>query len=124
MSGRLTTHVLDLVTGKPAAGLTIELWRCDDAAAPVLVKQVITNSDGRVDAPLLQEATLIRGIYELRFQAGAYLRKRGAQAGGDPRVEPAFLDVIPIRFGVNDPAQHYHVPLLLSNFGYSTYRGS
>lgn len=125
MSGRLTTHVLDLVTGKPAAGLTIELWRYDDSAAPLLVKQVITNSDGRVDAPLLQESALSCGIYELRFQAGAYWRARGEQRGGDQTgAGPGFLDVIPIRFGIADPAQHYHVPLLLSNFGYSTYRGS
>jgi len=122
----LTTHVLDLVTGKPAAGLTIELWRCDDAAAPVLVKQVITNGDGRVDAPLLQEAALTRGIYELRFQAGAYWRAQGRPGGEEQtgNAGPGFLDVIPIRFGISDPAQHYHVPLLLSNFGYSTYRGS
>ena len=116
MPGRLTTHVLDLGTGKPASGLAIELWRCDDA--PVLLKEVVTNQDGRVDAPLLQGDELQRGVYELRFQAGRYLRH------GNDRTEPAFLDVIPIRFGIVDTDQHYHVPLLLSTFGYSTYRGS
>jgi len=114
--GRLTTHVLDLVTGKPASGLAIELWRCD--ATPVLLRQVVTNQDGRVDAPLLQGTELQRGVYELRFQAGSYLRHGSESAG------PAFLDVIPIRFGIADTDQHYHVPLLLSTFGYSTYRGS
>lgn len=116
MPGRLTTHVLDLVAGRPAAGLAIELWRCD--AMPVLLKEVVTNQDGRVDAPLLQGDDLRRGVYELRFHAGDYLRRN------DDRAEPAFLDVIPIRFGIADTDQHYHVPLLLSTFGYSTYRGS
>lgn len=116
MPGRLTTHVLDLVAGRPAAGLAIELWRCD--ATPLLLKEVVTNQDGRVDAPLLQGDELRRGVYELRFQAGAYLRR------GNDQAEPAFLDVIPIRFGIGDTDQHYHVPLLLSTFGYSTYRGS
>jgi 5-hydroxyisourate hydrolase len=112
----LTTHVLDLVAGRPAAGLAIELWRCE--ATPVLLKEVVTNQDGRVEAPLLQGAELRRGVYELRFHAGHYLQQGGV------RPEPAFLDVIPIRFGVADTDQHYHVPLLLSTFGYSTYRGS
>ena len=115
--GRLTTHVLDLVTGKPASGLAIELWQCD--GAPSLIKRVITNADGRVDAPLLEDDALTVAIYELRFQAGDYLRRSGAAVS-----EPAFLDVIPIRFGVADAGQHYHVPLLLSAYGYSTYRGS
>jgi 5-hydroxyisourate hydrolase len=115
--GRLTTHVLDLVSGKPAAGLAIELWRCD--TAPTLIKQVTTNDDGRVSAPLLEGEALAIGVYELRFQAGDYLRRTHAVLG-----EPAFLDVIPIRFGVADAGQHYHVPLLLSTYGYSTYRGS
>lgn len=116
MAGRLTTHILDLVTGKPAAGLVIELWRCD--GEQMLIKQVVTNHDGRVDAPLLQGEDMHKGVYELRFQAGDYLRRFRAT------TEPAFLDVIPVRFGIADPDQHYHVPLLLSAFGYSTYRGS
>lgn len=114
--GRLTTHVLDLVAGRPAAGLAIELWRCD--GTPVRLKEVVTNQDGRVDAPLLQGDELQKGVYELRFQAGSYLRRQGNDA------EPAFLDIIPIRFGIAEADQHYHVPLLLSTFGYSTYRGS
>lgn len=116
MSGRLTTHVLDLVAGEPAAGLLIELWRCSDV---VLLRSVVTNQDGRVDAPLLQGDDLRPGIYELRFHAGDYLRRGGADV-----AEPAFLDVIPIRFGIAHSDQHYHVPLLLSTYGYSTYRGS
>lgn len=115
--GRLTTHVLDLVSGKPAAGLAIELWRCD--ATPILLKRVMTNDDGRVAAPLLEGEDLTTGIYELRFQAGDYLKLVRAAIS-----EPAFLDVIPIRFGIADTGQHYHVPLLLSTYGYSTYRGS
>ncbi len=113
--GRLTTHVLDTATGKPAAGLEITLSR----AGGEVIKTVRTNDDGRVDAPLLEGAALTSGAYELVFHAGAYLDATG-QAGTEPR----FLDEIPIRFGVSDPDAHYHVPLLLSPFGYSTYRGS
>ncbi len=113
--GRLTTHVLDTATGKPAGGMEITLSRADGE----VIKSVRTNDDGRVDAPLLEGAALIAGRYELVFHAGAYLDATG-QAGTEPR----FLDEIPIRFGVSDPDAHYHVPLLLSPFGYSTYRGS
>ena len=115
--GRLTTHVLDIMAGTPAAGLDIELWTVGDDARRL--KTVITNADGRVDAPLLEGDALVAGRYELRFRAGAYLRTRHG-VGADP----LFLDEIPIRFGIADPAQHYHVPLLLSAYGYSTYRGS
>ncbi len=111
--GRLTTHVLDTALGKPAAGLKIEVW------ADRLIKTIHTNADGRADAPLLEGEALKVGQYELRFFAGDYLR------GQNPNLkEPLFLDVIPIRFGVSDAKAHYHVPLLLSPFGYSTYRGS
>ena len=116
--GRLTTHVLDLMTGRPAAGLDIELWRLEGAAAEHL-QTARTNDDGRVDGPLLEGAALTTGCYELRFMVGGYL-----QANGDALPEPLFLDIVPIRFGVADPDGHYHVPLLLSAFGYSTYRGS
>ncbi len=116
--GRLTTHVLDLTTGKPAHGLAIELWRLDDGT-PAHLKTVRTNNDGRIDKPLLEGGALAVGCYELRFLAGDYLKNQGVDL-----PEPPFLDVIPIRFGVADSEGHYHVPLLLSAFGYSTYRGS
>ena len=115
--GRLTTHVLDTSSGKPAAGLKIELWSF--AAKPELIKTVNTNRDGRVDGAILEGDSFKTGTYELRFHAGAYLRTSGVKLD-----EPAFLDVIPIRFGIANLSQHYHVPLLLSPFGYSTYRGS
>jgi 5-hydroxyisourate hydrolase len=115
--GRLTTHVLDTSSGKPASGLKIELWSV--AARPELIKAVTTNGDGRVDGAILDGDSFKAGTYELRFHAGAYLRSSGVSLD-----EPAFLDVIPIRFGIANSAQHYHVPLLLSPYGYSTYRGS
>lgn len=115
--GRLTTHVLDTAAGKPAAGLKIELWLLGKSRS--LLRTVSTNSDGRSDGPLLQGKDCAVGTYELLFFAGDYLRKQGLKA-----AEPFFLDVIPIRFGIADASQHYHVPLLLSPFGYSTYRGS
>jgi 5-hydroxyisourate hydrolase len=115
--GRLTTHVLDTAQGRPAEGLHIELWAM--GFAPKLLKAVTTNADGRVDGPILADQELEAGIYELRFHAGDYLRRNGFAIG-----DPAFLDVIPIRFGISNTDQHYHVPLLLSPFGYSTYRGS
>jgi 5-hydroxyisourate hydrolase len=115
--GRLTTHVLDTALGRPAAGLKIELYALN--SPPRLLKTATTNSDGRVDHPLLSEEDFTAGEYELRFFAGDYLRGRGAKL-----TEPAFLDVIPIRFGIAEQGAHYHVPLLLSPYGYSTYRGS
>ncbi len=115
--GRLTTHVLDVATGRPAAGLSIELWSQQES--PQLIKRVVTNADGRVDGALLDDTAFRTGIYELRFFAGDYLRRLGTAL-----PDPAFLDVIPIRFGIANADQHYHVPLLLSPYGYSTYRGS
>lgn len=111
--GKLTTHVLDTALGKPAAGLRIEVWK------DKLVKSIVTNSDGRADAPLLEGVDFGKGQYELRFFAGDYLRLLGLKL-----AEPLFLDIIPIRFGIADATQHFHVPLLFSPFGYSTYRGS
>jgi 5-hydroxyisourate hydrolase len=116
--GRLSTHVLDTGRGRPAAGLAITLYRIT-ATGREAVRQATTNADGRTDGPLLEGEGLRAGVYELVFAAGAYLRATG-QAGPDP----LFLDEIPIRFGVADAAQHTHVPLLLSPFAYSTYRGS
>ncbi len=117
MSG-LTTHVLDLVTGRPASGMRIVVSRLDPDGSVVLV-EAVTNADGRVDKPLLSEADLDIGIYELAFHVGDYF-------GDGPTSEPAarFLDLVPLRFGVSDPTLHYHVPLLVTPWAYSTYRGS
>ncbi|MBZ9724406.1 hydroxyisourate hydrolase [Mesorhizobium sp. BR115XR7A] len=115
--GRLTTHVLDTATGSPAAGLSIALYRIEGLAR-TLLKTVVTNADGRCDAPLLAGADFRTGEYELVFAAGDYLRGQGTKL-----PEPAFLDSVPIRFGMAQ-ALHYHVPLLISPYGYSTYRGS
>ena len=117
MSGYLTTHVLDTARGCPAAGLTIELFRLDGETRSLL-KTVTTNADGRTDEQILPSDMFEIGTYELVFHAGAYL-----DAVGTPAEEHRFLNVIPIRFGMSE-ASHYHVPLLLSPFGYSTYRGS
>jgi 5-hydroxyisourate hydrolase len=114
--GRLTTHVLDTALGKPAAGLRVELYRL--GAHTEHLATATTNDDGRLDSPILDGPRFDAGVYELRFHAGDYLRK------SYPLSRSAFLDVIPIRFGVDDAADHYHVPLLLSPYGYSTYRGS
>ena len=116
--GRLSTHVLDTAKGKPAAGVKIMLYRISGQSHRKM-KEVVTNADGRTDGPLLEGAALEAGIYELVFCAGDYLR------GTSQAVEGIlFLDEIPIRFGVPDAGQHYHVPLLISPFAYSTYRGS
>ena len=122
MAGKLTTHVLDTALGKPAAGMRIVLYRHDDDRVEFL-KEVMTNSDGRVDGPLLEGPALKAGMYELEFHAGSYLRGLRGEFGPD-LPEILFLDVIPIRFGISDAKAHYHVPLLISPFGYSTYRGS
>ena len=115
--GKLTTHVLDTASGKPAAGLKIALYKVSGNSHRK-VKEVVTNADGRCDAPLLEGKDFQTGQYELVFFAGDYLRASGAAL-----PDPAFLDQIPIRFGMAEDT-HYHVPLLLSPYGYSTYRGS
>jgi len=117
--GRLSTHVLDTARGVPAAGMVVELHWCESDGTRKRLRSVTTNSDGRTDGPLLQDAELLAGTYELLFRAGDYLR--GLKL---PLSEPLFLDEIVIRFGVSDLSQNYHVPLLLSPYGYSTYRGS
>ena len=117
MAGYLTTHVLDTARGTPAEGLMIELFHIDGEIR-TLLKTLTTNHDGRTDEQILPEEQFAAGTYELVFHAGAYL-----DAIGTPPESPRFLDVIPIRFGMSE-ASHYHVPLLLSPFGYSTYRGS
>lgn len=117
MAGYLTTHVLDTSSGKPASGLKIDLYRIEDDARAHL-KTLFTNSDGRTDEQILPEDSFQTGIYELVFHAGDYLN-----ASGVTPETPRFLDIVPLRFGMSE-ATHYHVPLLLSPFGYSTYRGS
>ena len=117
MTGYLTTHVLDTARGCPAAGLKIELFKIDGETRSHL-KTLVTNADGRTDEQILPKERFETGIYELIFHAGDYL-----DAIGTPPESPRFLDVIPLRFGMSE-ASHYHVPLLLSPFGYSTYRGS
>ncbi len=117
MAGYLTTHVLDTARGCPAEGLKIDLYRIEEDARRLL-RSLETNDDGRTDSQILPADEFECGTYELVFHAGAYL-----DAAGVPREDPRFLDVIPIRFGMSE-ASHYHVPLLLSPFGYSTYRGS
>ncbi len=114
--GTLTTHVLDTAAGRPAEGVAMELLEVGGTRAVPLARSV-TNADGRTPAPLLSGAPLRIGVYELRFQVGAYFAGRGAQ-------QPPFLDAIPIRFGISEPEAHYHIPLLVSPGAYSTYRGS
>ena len=117
MSGYLTTHVLDTARGCPAHGLKIDLYKVIGDARTLLIS-LVTNKDGRTDQQILPTDQFETGTYELVFHAGGYL-----DTCGTPPEEPRFLDVIPIRFGMSE-AKHYHVPLLLSPFGYSTYRGS
>ncbi|KAB2672548.1 5-hydroxyisourate hydrolase [Ochrobactrum sp. RC6B] len=113
--GRLTTHVLDTVSGKPAANLRIELRRIENQQAEP-IREIRTNDDGRCNEPLLSGGNLRSGSYELLFHVGEYFGKT------DDAVP--FLDVVPLRFGISDEKAHYHVPLLVSPFSYSTYRGS
>lgn len=117
MSGYLTTHVLDTARGCPAQGLKIDLYRITKSDR-TFIRSLTTNADGRTDSQILPEAEFETGTYELVFHAGPYL-----DATGTPPETPRFLDEIPLRFGMSEPS-HYHVPLLLSPFGYSTYRGS
>jgi 5-hydroxyisourate hydrolase len=117
MTGRLTTHVLDTARGRPGAGMTVELYSLLPARR--WLKTIVTNRDGRCEAPLLEGEALEAGVYELVFKAGEYFR-----LAGEAVPSPAFLEEIPIRFGVARPDAHYHVPLLVSPYGYTTYRGS
>ena len=116
--GRVTTHILDTASGCPAAGVPIELFALSGEQRTRL-SAASTNADGRCDEPLLEGEGFQAGVYELLFHVGAYLRARGEEL-----PSPAFLDVVPIRFGVASADEHYHVPLLISPYGYSTYRGS
>jgi 5-hydroxyisourate hydrolase len=113
----LTTHVLDTALGRPGQGVRVELFSLADDRARLV--DTVTNADGRCDAPLLDGAAFRPGRYELVFHAGAYFRARGQDL-----ADPPFLDDVVIRFGIAAADAHYHVPLLLSPYGYSTYRGS
>jgi len=116
--GKLTTHVLNIAAGIPAAGVRVELHRID-AAAKTLLSTAQTNADGRCPQPLLEGEAMQSGRYSLTFHIAPYFRSLGL-----PLREPPFLDAVVIDFGVSDPAQHHHVPLLVSPWSYSTYRGS
>lgn len=117
-TGRLSTHVLDTVNGKPAAGVRVTLSEVGGSARGLL-KETVTNADGRTDAPLIGDEPLRIGTYEISFHAGDYFRALGVIL-----PEPPFVDVVPIRFGIAEPEGHYHVPLLVSPWTFSTYRGS
>ncbi|MBV9689908.1 MAG: hydroxyisourate hydrolase [Ktedonobacteraceae bacterium] len=123
MEGRLTTHVLDTVHGCPAAGMLIDLWRLEPTQTQdvqrVHLKTMRTNADGQVDEPLLADEELTAGVYELVFAVGAYFNAQPVTT-----TLPPFLDSVPVRFGITDPTAHYHIPLLISPWAYSTYRGS
>jgi 2-oxo-4-hydroxy-4-carboxy-5-ureidoimidazoline decarboxylase len=116
--GRLSTHVLDTYAGKPAAGVRIELYEVA-ASAISLLAEAVTNADGRTDEPLLAGGPLRIGRYELRFHVGEYFAR-----GSLSLPQPAFLDIVPVRFAIAEPEGHYHVPLLVTPWSYSTYRGS
>ena len=118
--GRLTTHVLDTAGGRPAAGVRVRLYALDAPdGGRRLLRDVETNADGRCDSPLLEGADFRVGRYEIVFGAGAYFAAQGVV-----QSEPAFVEDVVLRFGIADAAQHYHVPLLVSPWSYSTYRGS
>ena len=116
--GKLTTHVLNIASGIPAAGMRVELRR-RAAGTVTLIGTSQTNADGRCPAPLLEGASLESGRYSLTFHVADYFRAQGAALG-----EPPFLEQVVVDFGIADPAQNYHVPLLVSPWSYSTYRGS
>jgi len=115
--GWLTTHVLDTARGRAAAGVAVSLWRIEGEQRRLL-RETVTNGDGRTDEPLLAGDAFVAGTYEIVFVVGAYFG-----GAGDGEDQP-FLDRVPVRFGVGDPTAHYHVPLLVSPWAYSTYRGS
>ena len=117
--GRLTTHVLDTARGRPGDGITVVLHRLDASGARAEVARTITNADGRTDRPVLEGPDFLAGIYELVFGAGAYFARPGATL-----PNPPFVGDVVLRFGVANPAEHYHVPLLVTPWSYQTYRGS
>ena len=117
--GRLTTHILDTANGSPAAGVRIDLLSVSPDGSMQKIASVTTNNDGRCDGPLLEGDAFSPGVYELRFYVGEYFSGAGGGAASQ-----AFLDTVPVRFGISAADEHYHVQLLISPFGYSTYRGS
>lgn len=118
--GKLTSHVLDVTAGTPARGLKVELHALDGSgSSPTLLAQLHTNQDGRCDKPLLEGEALHAGRYTLTFHVAEYFRRAGLQL-----PEPPFLEDVVVRFGIADPRQNYHVPLLVTPWSYSTYRGS
>ncbi|GHA07505.1 hydroxyisourate hydrolase [Oceanisphaera arctica] len=116
--GRLTTHILDASKGLPGSDIKIELYRVEGEHT-TLINTVYTNSDGRTDSPVLEGEDYVPGKYQLVFHTGTYMKKSGVEL-----LEPAFLDDVVIRFGIAAGQEHYHVPLLISPYSYSTYRGS
>ncbi|UTW11081.1 hydroxyisourate hydrolase [Marinobacterium rhizophilum] len=116
--GYLTTHVLDAAHGRPGNEIRIDLYRIRGQERELLLTTV-TNDDGRCDSPVLEGDAFVAGVYELLFHAGDYFRAQGVEL-----PEPAFLDQVPLRFGISAEDDHYHVPLLISPYSYSTYRGS
>ena len=119
LNGRLSTHVLDTHSGRPAEGVAITLLELATEGDHRVVTTATTNTDGRTDTPLIGGRPIPYGQYELRFEIGAYFARQGVA-----QSDPAFLDVVPIRFGIADPEGHYHVPLLAGPWSYTTYRGS
>ncbi|HRE21713.1 MAG TPA: hydroxyisourate hydrolase [Rhabdaerophilum sp.] len=117
--GRLTTHVLDTATGKPAAGMEIEFLEANADGGWTHRAILLTNADGRTDQPVMAADNFRTGRFQLRFHVGAYFRKAGVAL-----ADPPFLDIVPVHFGITGAGEHYHVPLLCSPFSYSTYRGS
>lgn len=115
----LSTHVLDTHGGRPAAGVAVTLRRLRPDDTPELLVETRTNADGRTDDPLMTGEQTRTGTYEIDFAIGPYFRSRGVEL-----PDPAFLEVVTVRFGISDIARHYHVPLLASPYGYTTYRGS
>ena len=116
--GRLSTHVLDTARGRPASGIPVTLHRIEPDGERSLVTRTTTNQDGRTDAPLLAGNAFVVGTYELTFEVAPYF------AASAPSAGLPFLDVVPLRFSLAEPEANYHVPLLVSPWSYSTYRGS
>ncbi len=119
MPGKLSTHALDTLHGCPAAGLRLQLFRLEEDGSRALLKETTTNADGRTDAPLLGPGEIAPGRYGIIFHVGAYFARKNVDL-----PQPAFLEEVPVRFGIADAEISYHVPLLFSPWSYTTYRGS